>query len=254
MAKTRDRKGQLKYMPITEPINYTVKNKKLLFLNFSLRWFLLNKMPFLADKLFQAVISERVADYAFAHQNIGLNGEGKILDVGCQGSKLPIELASLGYKVWGIDGEDYPLEHPNFTFVQGDICQTSFPDNFFDCVTVVSTLEHIGLGRYKDPLHSDGDKEAVDEIRRILRAGGKAIITVPFGKGTIVYHKKLPLHRVYDSSRLAEMFSEFDIEKIEYLVKREENWFKVTLDEAKDIESGEVPMADALIVARKEVR
>ena len=174
--------------------------------------------------------------------------------MGCQGSKLPIELASLGYKVWGIDGEDYPLEHPNFTFVQGDICQTSFPDNFFDCVTVVSTLEHIGLGRYKDPLHSDGDKEAVDEIRRILRAGGKAIITVPFGKGTIVYHKKLPLHRVYDSSRLAEMFSEFDIEKIEYLVKREENWFKVTLDEAKDIESGEVPMADALIVARKEVR
>ena len=252
--KSQQSKRQLKYMPITETINYTVKNRKLLFLNFSLRWFLLNKMPLLAEKLFHTVISERIADYAYVHQNIGLDGKGRILDVGCHGSKLPIELASLGYEVWGIDVEDYPLEHPNFAFVQGDICQTPFPDDFFDCVTLVSTLEHIGLGRYKDPLYSDGDKKAIDEIHRILNAGGKTIVTVPFGKRAVVYRKEVPLHRVYDFPRLTEIFCKFKVEKIEYLVKTEGNWFKATLSEAKDIESGETPMADALIVARKEVR
>ena len=183
---------RLKYMPVGEPIAYTAKSSKLLFLNFSLRWLILNKMPWLADKIFHIVINERVADYPFVHQNIGisLKGKGRILDVGCYGTKLVIELASLGYDVYGIDGIEYPLQHPNFTFVLGDICKTPFPDDFFDAVTAVSTIEHIGLGRWGDPTYSDGDKKAINEIKRILKPGGKAIITVPFGKRTIVYHKK----------------------------------------------------------------
>ena len=41
---------RLKYMPVGEHIGYTVKNRKLLFLLFSLRWLLLNTMPWLAEK------------------------------------------------------------------------------------------------------------------------------------------------------------------------------------------------------------
>jgi SAM-dependent methyltransferase len=126
-------------------------------------------MPWLTDKLFHLVINERIVDYSFVHQNIGLDGKGRILDVGCHGSKLVIELASLGYETYSIDGIEYPLQHPNFTFVQGDICKTPFPDDFFDAVTAVSTIEHIGLGRYEDPTYSNGDKKAVKEIKRILK-------------------------------------------------------------------------------------
>ena len=109
-------KKRLRYMPVGEQITYTAKSKKLLFLNFSLRWLILNKMPWLADRVFHLVVNERVADYPFVHQNVGisLNGKGRILDVGCHGTKLVIELASLGYEVYGIDGIKYPLEHPNF--------------------------------------------------------------------------------------------------------------------------------------------
>lgn len=249
-------KKRLRYMPVGEPMGYTAKNRKLLFLNFSLRWLILNKMPWLAEKVFHLVINERVADYSFVHQNvgIGLNGKGRILDVGCYVTKLVIELASLGYEVYGIDGREYPLKHPNFTFVQGDICRTSFPDDFFDAVTAVSTIEHIGLGRYEDPTYSDGDKKAVKEIKRILKPGGKAIITVPFGKRTIVYRKKIPLHRVYDSQALTDLFSDSELEiiKINCIAKKGEMWIPVTLREAENIEGGEVVMADALVVAQKE--
>ena len=114
--RNKETKKRLRYMPVGAPITYTAKNKKLLFLHFSLRRLILNKMPWLAEKIFHIVVNERVADYPFVHQNIGisLNGKGRILDVGCHGTKLVIELASLGYEVYGIDGIKYPLEHPNF--------------------------------------------------------------------------------------------------------------------------------------------
>ena len=233
-------KRRLRYMPVGEPITYTAKSSKLLFLNFSLRWLLLKKMPWLADKVFHIVINERVADYPFVHQNLGLDGKGRILDVGCHGTKLVIELASLGYEVYGIDGIEYPLQHPNFTFVLGDICKTPFPDDFFDAVTAVSTIEHIGLGRYGDQLHSDGDKIAMKEIKRILKPGGKAIITVPFGKKTVVYRGEIQLHRVYDSQALNELFSEsgLGIVKINCIAKKGEMYVPAPLSEAENIEGG----------------
>lgn len=246
---------RLKYMPFIEPIWYTVKNKKLVFLNFSLRWLILNKMPGLAERVFHIAINERVADYPFVHQNIGisLNGKGRILDVGCYGTKLVIELASLGYDVYGIDGIEYPLTHPNFTFVLGDICKTPFPDDFFDAVTAVSTIEHIGLGRWGDPTYSDGDKKAINEIKRILKPGGKAIITVPFGKRTIVYRKEIPLHRVYDSQALNELFSDSGLEivKLHTIKKNGEMYVPAPLSEAENMEGGEIVMADAQVVAQK---
>ena len=246
---------RLEYMHTGENITYTAKKKRFrFFLNFSLRRLILRKMPWLADKIFHVVINERIVDYSFVHQNIGLNGEGRILDVGCCGSSLVIELASLGYEVYGIDVKSYPLEHPNFTFVHGDIFKTPFPDDFFDRVTAVSTIEHIGLGRYGDPIYSDGDKKAVKEIKRILKPGGKAIFTVPFGKQTIVYRKKIPLHRVYDSQALNGLFSgSLEIIKAKYIAKKGIIWVPVTSREGDNIVSGEVVMADALIVTQKEV-
>ena len=49
-----------------------------------------------------------------------------------------------------------------------------FNDKFFDVVTAVSTIEHIGLGCYGDSIAPDGDKEATTEIKRVLKRGGAA--------------------------------------------------------------------------------
>jgi SAM-dependent methyltransferase len=111
---------------------------------------------------------------------------GKVLDVGCAATRnyLPASLALLGWEVWGIDIREWKFKFPNFHFVVGDIRQTTFPDNFFDCVYAVSTLDHIGLsGRYGitkyDP---QGDFKAIREIARILRNEGTLLITIPYGK------------------------------------------------------------------------
>lgn len=198
----------------------------------------------------------RLIEYDFAHSNIGTTRQ-RILDVGCGGSKLPIELAKRGHEVYGIDVEDYPNQH-YFTFVQGDITHMPFDDNFFDIVTDVSTIEHIGLGRYGDPVLPNGGKEAVEEIRRVLKPAGKVIITIPCGKDTICYSKDgVPLSRVYSSSSLVELLSGFKILEMSYIMKRRHVWCAASLSEAEtEVEHAKpekVGMtAIALIVIRKE--
>ncbi|MGV3719547.1 MAG: methyltransferase domain-containing protein [Actinomycetota bacterium] len=45
-----------------------------------------------------------------------------------------------------------------------------FPDNFFDTVLMIEVIEHV-----------EGDEQAVREIRRVLKPGGRLVITTPNG-------------------------------------------------------------------------
>jgi len=63
--------------------------------------------------------SERIVEYGWVLKNLG--DCNTILGVGCWGTLFPIQLASLGYKVIGIDLRQYPYTHPNFRFIQGDV-------------------------------------------------------------------------------------------------------------------------------------
>lgn len=90
-------------------------------------------------------------------------------------------------------------------YVKGDCMNTSLADASVDVVTIISTLEHVGLGRYGDPLDVDGDLKTMRETWRILKPGGHAIITIPYGYPTVVYN----LHRVYDKGRVAKLMKGF---------------------------------------------
>jgi 2-polyprenyl-3-methyl-5-hydroxy-6-metoxy-1,4-benzoquinol methylase len=131
----------------------------------------LNKLPFLASKVYDFVINERIVEYPFIYTNIGLE-QGRILDVGSGNSKLPLELASLGYKVWALDiiKYPYPAIYPNLTLVQADIRKAPFESDFFDRVTAVSCIEHIGLEGEDD---FNGDREAITECRPSAIMGHK---------------------------------------------------------------------------------
>ena len=175
---------------------------------------------FKALKHLRISFEARLIEYYFTHSNIESDVRLKILDVGCAGTNLPIELASRGHEVYGIDTMPYRNQQ-NFTFVQGSLEHIPFGNNFFDIVTAVSTIEHIGLGRYGGPISPDGDKKAVEEIRRILKPGGKVVVTIPCGKDTICYSRaRVPLGRVYSSSSLVELLSGFKILEMSILRRR----------------------------------
>jgi len=112
----------------------------------------------------------------------------------------------------------------NVTYVTGNCTDTPLPNDSADVVALISTLEHVGLGRYGDPLDVHGDLRAMQEARRVLKPGGHVVVTVPYGYPTVVYN----LHRIYDDGRFALATRGFRLLHAEYsfrgrLVSREES-------------------------------
>jgi len=175
-------------------------------------------------------VTERIFEKAYGFVQVGKYSARieNILDVGCCFSSLGIELASLGYKVTGLDINDYFLVHSNFRFVKGDVCFAPFSDGVFDLVTAISAVEHIGLGHYGDSQDGEGDAKAIREIRRILKPGGLFILTVPFGRKMTT-----PFFRVYDEAGISRLVQGFQILDAQYFIDHQELfWTVVTKDEA----------------------
>ena len=179
------------------------------------------------------VVHERSIEYPFVFMNIG-EPPATILDIGCSGSDFPIVLAAYSFNVYGTDIRDYHIKNPTFTFIKGDIMSTSFPDNFFDIITAISTIEHLGLaGRYevKDDITS-ADEIAIKEIKRIIKKNGRFIMTVPYGRFTIFK----PWHKVYDDKNLKNLITDFSVLKEKYFIRNRNGcWIPATKETASNV-------------------
>jgi SAM-dependent methyltransferase len=200
----------------------------------------------LRKKFSNLVMSSRIVEEPFVLQNIGLERGSKILDIGCAYSKISLELASLGYQLTGIDLNDYPYTHPNFRFLKGNFLENKFLDSSLDGVIALSTLEHIGIDCYGGPLLEEGDKKAVKEIYRILKPGGKFILTLPFGK-----RKIMPGQRVYDMESLDDLLNDFAREKEEFYEYNNDAWLPQKRELIATIDFSEKHQAVALVVCLK---
>ncbi|HWW74963.1 MAG TPA: DUF268 domain-containing protein, partial [Pyrinomonadaceae bacterium] len=67
------------------------------------------------------------------------------------------------------------------------------------CMHVV---EHVGLGRYGDPLDPEGDLKAIAELRRVLAPGGTLLFVVPIGRPKIMFNA----HRIYSYRQVVDSF------------------------------------------------
>jgi SAM-dependent methyltransferase len=176
----------------------------------------------------RGLLNSRLIEYPFVLERLVPLSPGTVLDVGCADGAnfLAPTLATLGWKVYGIDTRSFKLTHPNFHFVIGDIRAAEFPDDFFDCAYAVSTLEHVGLaGRYgvrRDD--GDGDLRAVKEIRRVLKPGGIFLFTVPYGLGGVIR----PFERVYSRARLQELVDNWAVRYVAYhYLDQEGAWHEI---------------------------
>jgi SAM-dependent methyltransferase len=172
-------------------------------------WRSLKRKPFIK----KALLNERIIEIPFAIDALaGIAKTGKVLDLGCMESVLPLFFAGLGFQVTGFDFRQYPYRVPNFNFVQGNILELPFKKGSFDAVTCVSTIEHIGIGFYSDP--KDGlssDIKGMLEIKRVLKPGGLLILTVPFGKSFVNNQQ-----RIYDQGSLDKLIAGFSVNTIKY--------------------------------------
>jgi len=65
--------------------------------------------------------------------------------------------------------------------IRGDVLQpTLFPPASFDVIIACSVIEHVGIGRYNDPLREDGDSVAMANIHRWVKPDGLFYMDVPY--------------------------------------------------------------------------
>jgi SAM-dependent methyltransferase len=150
----------------------------------------------LTRKNIRPLFTDRLVEYPLLFQHLKPTTK-TILDFGCVEDLLPLHFASLGYQVHGLDFRKYSFEHPNFKFTQGDILTWQPPENAYDLVCSISTVEHVGLTGYGDPEKSDGDKVAIEKLWTAVKPGGDLILTVPAGKATTRRNM-----RIYDLDRI----------------------------------------------------
>jgi len=195
---------------------------------------ILSRLPYsIYSKLidYDYSLNERIIEIPFLFKGISqLDLNSKILDVGCNYSLNSLRLSSLGYDVYGIDINDCWFEHSKFKFVKGDITNTKFENNFFDCVIAISTLEHIGYTEYGGSRDID-DFSAIKEIKRILKKDGLFIMTAPYGSGGEIKD----FERIYNSERIERLLCDFEIINEEfYFRKSDKEWIRVEEDFLKN--------------------
>jgi 2-polyprenyl-3-methyl-5-hydroxy-6-metoxy-1,4-benzoquinol methylase/predicted O-methyltransferase YrrM len=130
--------------------------------------------------------STRVWEYPWVFlrlKELGLEPEGRILDVGCACNPFMVGLSKMGYSLTGLDlyacndprnsypkfgGFDRKLEHAHLKLCEGAMERIPLPDASFDAVMCLSVIEHCA-----GPVISEG----LREMMRVLKPGGALIIT-----------------------------------------------------------------------------
>jgi SAM-dependent methyltransferase len=90
-----------------------------------------------------------------------------------------------------------------------DLMALPFGDRAVSSLSCMHVVEHIGLGRYGDPLDPDGDLKAMRELQRVVAPSGSLLFVTPVGQPCIRFNA----HRIYAYEQIRDAFSELRIEQ-----------------------------------------
>lgn len=156
--------------------------------------------PLLVD----VIRSERAAEYGWVIRNLGLS-KGDLLDVGCGRSNFCVVLATQGFHVVALDLRDGGQRHPNLEVFVEDILRPSdrLQGKRFDRICCISVLEHLADG---------DDRRALVNVSKLLVQDGKILLSVPFGKRSILKDGTRWRERVYNQEDIEELMVGFEVE------------------------------------------
>jgi SAM-dependent methyltransferase len=132
---------------------------------------------------------ERVVEYPWLQP---LLSQGRVLDAGSSLNHphvldrfLP-RVAEL--HIVTLAPEPFSLVEQGLSYVYADLRDLPFPDEHFDAIVSLSTLEHVGMDTSPYGVHAPRAEDpagelrrAVKELARVLAPGGALLVTVPYG-------------------------------------------------------------------------
>lgn len=100
-----------------------------------------------------------------------------------------------------------PIRIDGLETASADLTALRFEDRSIESLSCMHVVEHIGLGRYGDPLDPNGDAKAMSELQRVLSPGGSLLFVVPVGRPRIRFNG----HRIYSYEQIVGSFPELEL-------------------------------------------
>jgi 2-polyprenyl-3-methyl-5-hydroxy-6-metoxy-1,4-benzoquinol methylase len=136
---------------------------------------------------------------------LSLQPNVKILDIGSAWGFNVMALRQMGHDAVGMDliSDQFPSgqriaasNNVDFPVIAGDAAEIPFTDEQFDCITMVETFEHI--------FETDRIR-VIGECRRVLRPGGRLVLSTPNYRGIVERFKRFAVKRPGIRARMPSM-------------------------------------------------
>jgi len=88
-----------------------------------------------------------------------------------------------------------------------DILKLPFASDSIESLSCLHVAEHIGLGRYGDPLNPQGTRQACAELKRVLAPQGDLFFAVPLGRPRVCFNA----HRVHSADSIMEYLADLNL-------------------------------------------
>ena len=135
----------------------------------------------------------------------------KHVDIGS--SVLTISVLSAQVETVFVDYRPLKASLPGLTSIAGNILDLPFADASIDSLSCLHVIEHIGLGRYGDPIDPQGSIKAALELQRIVSRGGNLFLSLPIGRERVCFNA----HRVHAPSSVLALFADMNLVEFSFV-------------------------------------
>jgi len=116
------------------------------------------------------------------HIDVGSRVDGFIAHIACIRPVEVFDIRPLTVKIGNVSFNQWDISNPDPELI-----------GVADCVSCLHTLEHIGLGRYGEPIDPDGWRKGLSSRARLGKPGGGLWLSVPIGMQRVEFNA----HRVF---------------------------------------------------------
>jgi len=109
-----------------------------------------------------------------------------------------------------VDIRPAKLNIPGLITKEGSVLDLPYKPNSVSSLSCLHVVEHVGLGRYGDPLDTEGTIRAIKSLAAVIAKGGNLYLALPVGEEITHFNA----HRVTDPRKVEKMCDQLKLKQL----------------------------------------